>query len=177
MRPHGLQPTRLLRPWDSPGKNTGVGCHFLLHWAGIERVKIHALNPKPREKDPYWKCGGGKPWAKTQDWTSVAALLLLSNFLPGAPGLSFLTSKKWGPFQLWRTESLSREIGHKRRESMKGTRQCGDCCRRAEEQKISQREIESQSKKEENAAKICPERQEQKGGQNPERKKNRCNVQ
>ena len=30
MRPHGLQPTRLLLPWDSPGKNTGVGCHFLL---------------------------------------------------------------------------------------------------------------------------------------------------
>ena len=28
--PRGLQPTRLLRPWDSPGKNTGVGCHFLL---------------------------------------------------------------------------------------------------------------------------------------------------
>ena len=28
--PHGLQPTRLLRPWDFPGKNTGVGCHFLL---------------------------------------------------------------------------------------------------------------------------------------------------
>ena len=27
---HGLQPTRLLCPWDSPGKNTGVGCHFLL---------------------------------------------------------------------------------------------------------------------------------------------------
>ena len=31
VRPHGLQPTRLLHPWDSPGKNTGVGCHFLLH--------------------------------------------------------------------------------------------------------------------------------------------------
>ena len=30
VRPHGLQPTRLLCPWDSPGKNTGVGCHFLL---------------------------------------------------------------------------------------------------------------------------------------------------
>ena len=28
--PHGLQPTRLLCPWDVPGKNTGVGCHFLL---------------------------------------------------------------------------------------------------------------------------------------------------
>ena len=30
VRPHGLQPTRLLHPWDSPGKNTGVGCHALL---------------------------------------------------------------------------------------------------------------------------------------------------
>ena len=30
-RPHGLQPTRLLLPWDSPSKNTGVGCRFLLH--------------------------------------------------------------------------------------------------------------------------------------------------
>ena len=30
LRPHGLQPTRLLSPWDSPGKNTGVGCHALL---------------------------------------------------------------------------------------------------------------------------------------------------
>ena len=28
--PYGLQPTRLLCSWDSPGKNTGVGCHFLL---------------------------------------------------------------------------------------------------------------------------------------------------
>ena len=30
MRPHRRQPTRLPCPWDSPGKNTGVGCHFLL---------------------------------------------------------------------------------------------------------------------------------------------------
>ena len=30
LRPYGLSPTRLLRPWDFPGKNTGVGCHFLL---------------------------------------------------------------------------------------------------------------------------------------------------
>ena len=31
LRPHRRQPTRLPCPWDSPGKNTGVGCHFLLH--------------------------------------------------------------------------------------------------------------------------------------------------
>ena len=30
LRPHRLQPTRLLCPWDSPGKNTGVGYHFIL---------------------------------------------------------------------------------------------------------------------------------------------------
>ena len=30
VRPHRQQPTRLLSPWDSPGKNTGAGCHFLL---------------------------------------------------------------------------------------------------------------------------------------------------
>ena len=30
LRPYGLWPTRLLRPWDFPGKNTGVGCHALL---------------------------------------------------------------------------------------------------------------------------------------------------
>ena len=30
VQPHRWQPTRLLCPWDSPGKNSGVGCHFLL---------------------------------------------------------------------------------------------------------------------------------------------------
>ena len=30
LQPHGMEPTRLICPWDFPGKNTGVGCHFLL---------------------------------------------------------------------------------------------------------------------------------------------------
>ena len=30
LQPHGVEPTRFLRLWDFPGKNTGVGCHFLL---------------------------------------------------------------------------------------------------------------------------------------------------
>ena len=37
LRPHRRQPTRLPRPWDSPGKNTGVGCHFLL-----QRMKVQS---------------------------------------------------------------------------------------------------------------------------------------
>ena len=32
LRPHRRKPTRLRHPWDSPGKNTGVGCHFLLRY-------------------------------------------------------------------------------------------------------------------------------------------------
>ena len=35
--PHRRQPTRLPRPWDSPGKNTGVGCHFLLQCMKVKR--------------------------------------------------------------------------------------------------------------------------------------------
>ena len=31
LQSHGLRPTRLLCPWDSPGRNTGEGCHFFLH--------------------------------------------------------------------------------------------------------------------------------------------------
>ena len=31
VQPHRWQPTRLPHPWDSPGKNTGVGCHFWAH--------------------------------------------------------------------------------------------------------------------------------------------------
>ena len=38
--PHGLQPIRLLRPWDFPGKSTGVGCHCLLRSWGYSTVKI-----------------------------------------------------------------------------------------------------------------------------------------
>ena len=36
VRPHRRQPTRLPRPWDSPGKNTGVGCHFLLQCVKVK---------------------------------------------------------------------------------------------------------------------------------------------
>ena len=39
VRPHRRQPTRLPRPWDSPGKNTGVGCHFLLQCMKVKKWK------------------------------------------------------------------------------------------------------------------------------------------
>ena len=36
VRPHRRQPARLPRPWDSPGKNTGAGCHFLLQCTKVK---------------------------------------------------------------------------------------------------------------------------------------------
>ena len=43
---HRRQPTRLLCPWDSPGKNTGVGCHFLLQCMKVKSEgKVAQLCP------------------------------------------------------------------------------------------------------------------------------------
>ena len=59
--PHGLQPTRVLHPWDFRGKSTGVGCHFLLqpcltHW-NYEQCHVRP----PKTDGPWWrvltKCG------------------------------------------------------------------------------------------------------------------------
>ena len=50
-RPHRQQPTWLPGPWASPGKNTGVGCHFLLH-----RMKVKSgsevAQPRPTLRPP-----------------------------------------------------------------------------------------------------------------------------
>ena len=43
VQPHRRQPTRLPRPWDSPGKNTGVGCLFLLQCTKV-KVEVKSLS-------------------------------------------------------------------------------------------------------------------------------------
>ena len=43
VQPHRQQPTRLLCPWDSPGKNTGVSCHFLLQCMKVNSSFTHSL--------------------------------------------------------------------------------------------------------------------------------------
>ena len=50
VRPHRRQPTRLHRPWDFPGKNTGVGCHFLLQCMKVksEREVIQLCSDSSR---------------------------------------------------------------------------------------------------------------------------------
>ena len=50
MWPHRRQPTRLPHPWDSPGKNTAVGCHFLLQCMKVK--KSEAAQSCPTRSDP-----------------------------------------------------------------------------------------------------------------------------
>ena len=52
MRPHRWQPTRLPRPWDSPGKNTGVGCHFLLQCIEVNS-ESEVTESCPTLNDPW----------------------------------------------------------------------------------------------------------------------------
>ena len=51
VRPHRWQPTRLPHPWDSPGKNTGVGCHFLLQCMKVKSEREIAQSC-PTPSDP-----------------------------------------------------------------------------------------------------------------------------
>ena len=51
VRPHRRQPTRLPCPWDSPGKNTGVGCHFLLQCMKV-KSESEVAQSSPTLSDP-----------------------------------------------------------------------------------------------------------------------------
>ena len=53
LHPQGLQPAELLCPWDYPGKNTGVGCHFLLH--NLERTVSISTNGIGKTEQPHAK--------------------------------------------------------------------------------------------------------------------------
>ena len=51
VRPHRRQPPRLPRPWDSPGKNTGVACHFLLQYMKV-KSESEVAQSCPTLRDP-----------------------------------------------------------------------------------------------------------------------------
>ena len=61
VRPHRWQPSRLLHPWDSPGKSTGVGCHCLLQ---NYVTMIQNMKDKERERQniPYKILRINKQW-------------------------------------------------------------------------------------------------------------------
>ena len=66
---HGLQPTRLLRPWDFPGKSTGVGCHCLLPyiWTNFSGRFLRA--PLKKKKLPcHMACRIFVPLSSDRTW-------------------------------------------------------------------------------------------------------------
>ena len=94
LQPHGLESSRLLCPWDFPGKNTGVGCHFLFQ----EIFMAQGSNPctpapagdffttEPPGKRPsgppytvHGKKGGAKKDSKDLDWSNWKDLSALSS--------------------------------------------------------------------------------------------------
>ena len=59
--PYGLYPARLLWPWDSPGKNTGVGCHALQRIFPIQGSNLPLLRLLHRQANSLSLAPPGKP--------------------------------------------------------------------------------------------------------------------
>ena len=74
MRPHRQQPTRLLCPWDSPGKNTGEGCHFLLQCMKVKsEVTQSCLTlSNPMDCIPAGSSVHGIFQARVLEWGAIA---------------------------------------------------------------------------------------------------------
>ena len=83
--PHGLQPTRLPHPWDFPGKNTGVGCHFLLQCMKVES-ESEVAQSCPTLSDPM-DCSlpgssiHGIFQATVLEWGAIAFSFVMQNVL------------------------------------------------------------------------------------------------
>ena len=76
MRPNGRQPTRLPRPWDSLGKNTGMGCHFLLQCMKVksesEVAQSYPTLCDPMDCSPPGSSIHGIFQARELEWDAIA---------------------------------------------------------------------------------------------------------
>ena len=76
VRPQRRQPTRLPRPWDSPGKNTGVGCHFLLQCMKVqsdsEVAQSYLTLSDPMDCSPPGSSIHGIFQARVLEWGAIA---------------------------------------------------------------------------------------------------------
>ena len=79
VRPHRWQPTRLLCPWDPPGKNTGVGCHFLLQCIKV-KSESEVAQSCPTLSDPMdcslpGSSAHGIFQARVLEWGAIANVI------------------------------------------------------------------------------------------------------
>ena len=74
--PHRQQPTKLRCPWDSPGKNTGVGCHILLQCMKVKsKSEVAQLRPTLSDPMDYSLPGSsvhGICQARVLEWVAIA---------------------------------------------------------------------------------------------------------
>src|SRR5574340_939040 len=86
VRTHRWQPTRLPRPWDSPGKNTGVGCHFLLRYMKMKsESEVARLCPTPSDPMDCSLPGSsihGICQARVLEWVAIAFSILTAYSVP-----------------------------------------------------------------------------------------------
>ena len=84
VRPHRWQLTRLPRPWDSPGKNTGVGCHFLLQCMKVksesEVAQSYPTLSDPMDCSPPGSSFHGIFQARVLEWDAVRPGLFQMQF-------------------------------------------------------------------------------------------------
>ena len=75
VQPQRQQPTRLPRPWDSPGKNTGVGCHFLLQCMKVKSEREVAQScptpSNPMDCSPPGSSVHGICQARVLEWGAI----------------------------------------------------------------------------------------------------------
>ena len=86
VRSHRWKPTRRSHPWDSPGKSTGVGCHFLLQCMKV-KSESEVAQPCPTLSDPMdcslpGSAAHGIFQARVLEWGAIAfsALINVHNF-------------------------------------------------------------------------------------------------
>ena len=84
VRLHRQQPTRLHHPWDSPGKNTGVGCHFLLQCMKVKsesEVAQSCLTLRhPMDCSLPGSSVHGSFQARVLEWGAIASSTILANW-------------------------------------------------------------------------------------------------
>ena len=92
---HRRQPTKLCHPWDSPGKNTGVACHFLLQYVKVKLLSLVRLLATPRtaahQAPPFMGFSRQEYWSgfplPSPTWKTAAAVAAAAKSLQSCPTL------------------------------------------------------------------------------------------
>ena len=113
VQPHRRQPTRLCCPWDSPGKNTGVGCHFLLQCMKV-KSKSEVAQSCPTLSNPM-NCSlpgssvHGICQARVLEWAAIA-FSGIGCYRPSNPGGEW-AQRPWASSRSYCFEREFAELG------------------------------------------------------------------